>query len=68
MFPGDMLYIPDGWWHSTISCSESVAVAIQFHEQEPLWKPFDIAFASKRSRALAESLPAPEKEEKIGAR
>ena len=22
----------------TIFCSESVAVAIQFHEQEPLWK------------------------------
>ena len=67
MFPGDMLYIPDGWWHSTISCSESVAVAIQFHEQEPLWKPFDIAFASKRSCTSGKPSP-PEKEEKIGAR
>jgi len=24
--PGDLLYIPDGWWHATRSCGVSVSV------------------------------------------
>lgn len=28
--PGDVLYVPDGWQHATLSLADSVAVAVEF--------------------------------------
>ncbi len=35
--PGDTLYLPSGWWHSTINCGESLSLAVQFRPQNPPW-------------------------------
>ena len=56
VFPGDVLYLPQEFWHATINCAESLSVAIQIRQQEPIWTVEHLAFASKMSRALSESL------------
>lgn len=56
--PGDMIYIPDGWYHAVVNLADSVAVSIQNLEAKPeaqqRFKHVSIAFVER----LRESDPA----------
>lgn len=34
--PGDIIYIPEGWYHSTVNCGQSLAIASQIQEASNL--------------------------------
>ena len=56
VYPGDTLYIPGGILHSTFNCAETLAIAIQMRQQEPIHTPEHMFYASQRSRAISDHL------------
>eukprot|EP01116_Phalansterium_solitarium_P001765 TRINITY_DN11583_c0_g1_i1.p1 TRINITY_DN11583_c0_g1~~TRINITY_DN11583_c0_g1_i1.p1 ORF type:complete len:490 (-),score=157.25 TRINITY_DN11583_c0_g1_i1:55-1524(-) len=50
--PGDVFYVPEGWYHATVNCGQTVAVASQVQSNDQLQSTSDMQLFSSAMELL----------------